>query len=467
MLNITLIQPQTCDISVEPPKSLAILAAVLDRAGYNARIIDLQIPEVRNKWESIFKSEKVDLVGLTAMTPHIMDASQIASRVREIDPNVPIIAGGVHASLLPEKTLEEFPVFDLLVISEGENTILELADRLKNKKSMIDKSVLGIAYRTKNETVVTPPRPRITDLDSLPKFDHDYYDFDYYLKNNTVDAAENSVSLIVSRGCPFNCKFCATRNFWTNRYIANSPGRVIEEIKYAIDRGGEFMRFRDSTFIINKKWVHELCDRMIREKLHIRWTVNARVDQVEYNLLKHMKKAGLESIYFGVESGTQKMLDFYGKGITLKKVEDAFELCRKLKIKTGGYFMLGALPETREDMEATYQFAKKLKADVSLSFVFMPLPGSDLFDYYIKQGYKVDYSKIKSDKASFPAAGYTLEELEAMRSKWWEDLNNLNPKSNVFMRAINMVLDIRSTRDMKRIWRRVKKRLPLYKIYDS
>ena len=467
MLNITLIQPQTCDISVEPPKSLAILAAVLDRAGYNARIIDLQIPEVRNKWESIFKSEKVDLVGLTAMTPHIMDASQIASRVREIDPNVPIIAGGVHASLLPEKTLEEFPIFDLLVISEGENTILELADRLKNKKSMIDKSVLGIAYRTKNETVVTPPRPRITDLDSLPKFDHDYYDFDYYLKNNTVDAAENSVSLIVSRGCPFNCKFCATRNFWTNRYIANSPGRVIEEIKYAIDRGGEFMRFRDSTFIINKKWVHELCDRMIREKLHIRWTVNARVDQVEYNLLKHMKKAGLESIYFGVESGTQKMLDFYGKGITLKKVEDAFELCRKLKIKTGGYFMLGALPETREDMEATYQFAKKLKADVSLSFVFMPLPGSDLFDYYIKQGYKVDYSKIKSDKASFPAAGYTLEELEAMRSKWWEDLNSLNPKSNVFMRAINMVLDIRSTRDMKRIWRRVKKRLPLYKIYDS
>ena len=119
--------------------------------------------------------------------------------------------------------------------------------------------------------------------------------------------------------------------------------------------------------------------------------------------------------------------------------------------------MLGALPETREDMEATYQFAKKLKADVSLSFVFMPLPGSDLFDYYIKQGYKVDYSKIKSDKASFPAAGYTLEELEAMRRKWWEDLNSLNPKSNVFMRAINMVLDIRSTRDMKRIWRRVKK----------
>ena len=216
-------------------------------------------------------------------------------------------------------------------------------------------------------------------------------------------------------------------------------------------RGGEFFRFRDSTFIISRKWVHELCDKIIKEKLRIRWTVNARVDLVDYELFRHMKKAGLVAVYFGVESGSQKILDFYGKGTTLKQVEDAFDICKRLNIKTGAYFMLGALPETIEDMEATYQFAKKINATNSVVFIFMPLPGSELYDYYIKQGYKFDHSKIRSDKAAFSSAGLTVEELESMRSKWWDDLNRVDEKPSLISRGINAARDIRSLHDVKRL----------------
>lgn len=457
-MNVTLIQPYTGEVDIEPPKSLACLAAVLDKTGHKARIIDLQIPEIRRNWKTIFNSEMVDLVGVTAMTPQVNQAHKIAEQIKAILPDVTIVAGGVHATLLPKQTLQEFSAFDILVIGEGEHTITELVSKMGQEGPFMHESVCGIAYRSNGEIKITSPRPRIQDMDSLPNH-HDYYDFDYYLHNNTLDSQDNSVSLIVSRGCPYNCKFCATRNFWETKYVNKSTNGVIEEIRYVMKRGGEFLRFRDSTFVINKKWVHELCGKMINEKLRIRWTVNARVDLVDYDLFRHMKKAGLDSVYFGVESGSQRILDFYGKGVKLEQVENAFEICRKLKIKTGAYFMLGALPETREDMDATYKFAKKLKATNYLVFIFMPLPGSALYDYYIEKGYKFDYSNIRSDKASFPSAGMSLEELENLRDKWWEDLNRVNEKPNLILNVINRVLEVRSLKDVRRLWKKVVKRL--------
>lgn len=408
-MNITLIQPFTGEFDVEPPKSLACIAAVLDQAGHRVCLIDLQIPGVRKQWEAIFDTEQVDLVGITAMTPQVKHAHEIAERVKTILPGLPVIVGGTHATLLPEQTLCEFQAFDVIVIGEGEETIIELVSRLGRKEPIAD--VRGIAYRSNGEVIITPFRPRILDLDALPDH-HNYYNFDYYLNNNTLEGYEaRSASLIVSRGCPFTCRFCATNKFWTRKYVSKSTDEVINEIRGVMKRGAERMKFRDSTFIINKAWVHELCEKIRKEKMRFNWAVNGRVDLADYDLFRHMKKAGLDTIHFGVESGSQKILDFYGKGITLKQTEKAFEICRKLKINTGAYFMLGALPETREDMELTYQFAKKIKPSFSLIFLFMPLPGSKHYDYYIDQGYKFDYKNIRADRAVFPSAGLTIEEL--------------------------------------------------------
>ncbi|MBI5235110.1 MAG: B12-binding domain-containing radical SAM protein [Deltaproteobacteria bacterium] len=450
-MNITLIQPFTGGTDVEPPHSLACIFAALDKAGHRCTLIDLQQCKVRERWEEIFKNTPVDLVGLTGMTPQVQDAHEIAARVKASRPDVRIILGGVHATLLPEQTLKEFPFFDILVIGEGEDTVVELSSRLEDRLPYDD--VAGIAYRKDGSIVITPPRPRITNLDSLPDH-HAYYDFDFYLKNNSFETSDKAISLIVSRGCPYNCQFCATRNFWTLKYNNKSVDKALGEIRGVMRRGAEYIKFRDSTFVINKKWVREFCERIIKEKLRFRWAANARVDLVDYDLFKLMKKAGLDTICFGVESGSQRMLDFYGKGVTIEQIEKAFAVCKRLRLRTGAYYMLGALTETREEMDATFRLAKRLNAAWSWCFLFMPLPGSELYQYYIDQGCTFDYSRIRSDKAAFSSAGYSIAELEEKRAGWYQELNK---RPNRLSSGINALLDVRSIYDLRRVTRKVRR----------
>ncbi len=450
-MNITLIQPFTGGTDVEPPHSLACIFAALDKAGHNCTLIDLQQCKVRERWEEIFKNIPVDLVGLTGMTPQINDVHEIAGRAAALRPDAKIILGGVHGTLLPEQTLNEFPFFDILVIGEGEETIVELVSRIEGRLPYGD--VRGIAYRKAGSVVITPPRPRITNLDSLPNH-HGYYDFDFYLKNNSFETSDKAISLIVSRGCPYNCQFCATRNFWTLKYSNKSVARTIEEIRGVMSLGAEYIKFRDSTFIINKKWVREFCERVIKEKLRFRWAANARVDLVDYDLFRLMKKAGLDTVCFGVESGSQRMLDFYGKGVTIEQIEKAFVICKRLRLRTGAYYMLGALTETREEMDATFRLAKKLNATWNWCFLFMPLPGSELYQYYIDQGFTFDYSRIRSDRAAFSSAGYSIAELEEKRARWYQELNK---RPTRLASGINAVLDVRSIYDLKRVMRKVRR----------
>ena len=442
-MNITLIQPFTDNL--EPPLSLAFLAGVLTRKGHRVRIVDLQIPKVRNQWESILNEQPIDLIGITAMTPQVKQAHEIAQQIKSHLPEIPIIAGGAHPTLLPSQTLQEFQSFDMIVIGEGEDTIVDLAARLEHKEAIADEKVQGVAYRLDGKIIITEPRPRILDLDGLPN-PHDHYDFDYYRNHNSFGFTENCVSMIVSRGCPYNCRFCATKTFWTRKYICKSIDSVLTEIRSVLKRGAEGIVFRDSTFNVNRAWVFELCLRIIKEKLRFKWAINGRVNLVDSELFRRMKEAGLDTVYFGVESGSQQMLDFYGKGITLEQTEKAFEICRKLKIHTGAYFMLGALPETREDMELTYQFVKKLKPTFSLVFIFMPLPGSELYDYYINKGYQFNYNDIRSDKAVFPSAGFALDELESIRRQWYRDFNK---KPNAIARSFSSLAHIRSWHDFQ------------------
>jgi anaerobic magnesium-protoporphyrin IX monomethyl ester cyclase len=454
-MNITLIQPFTDNF--EPPKSLGWIAAALRKAGHNPRLIDLQQCQVRQRWKEIFASEPVEIVGLSAMTAQIKDAHEIAQTIKtELSPGATVVVGGAHATFLPKQTLEEFPYFDYVVAGEGELTIVELVSKLEQKEA-VDESVLGVAYRSDGEVVVTPPRPRIRDLDSLPNH-HVEYDFDFYLDYNSYGFTEKSASLIISRGCPFSCRFCATQNMWTSKYVIMSTDAVIKEIRYVMSRGAEDIKFRDSTFNINKKWVREFCEKVLAQNLKFNWAINARADLVDYDLFSLMRKAGLRSVYFGIESGSQRILDFYGKGITLKQAEDAFEVCRRLRIHSCAYWMLGALPETREDMEKIYRFAKKIKPDQSQVFIFMPLPGAPLYDYYIEQGYTFDYNHIKSDKAVFSSAGYSLDELEEMRKRWYDEFNR--PPS-IVVRGFNSIRDIRNFHDFKHVCRKVANRLHL------
>ena len=207
-MKITLIQPFT--MSCEPPISLAFLMGPLMTAGHTVRLIDMQIPDIRSRWQSLFISEPSDLVGITAMTPQVMQADRIAREIKSVLSEVPVVLGGVHATFLPEQTLQKFSAFDILVMGEGEQTIVELVSKLECGKPISD--VKGIAYRSNGSVVINPSRPRILNLDTLPNH-HEYYDFDFYIKNNDCRYSEKCATTVISRGCPYNCRFCATKNF--------------------------------------------------------------------------------------------------------------------------------------------------------------------------------------------------------------------------------------------------------------
>jgi len=374
-MKITLVRPYYGHNPYEPPLGIAILAGYLEKKGYSVSIIDFETTWVKSKDEikEHIKEEDPDVVGVSFFTYDRFGAVKVANAAKELGKVV--IGGGLHMTFDPINTLQSVPSIDIGVLGEGEEILFELMKLLENDGSLQD--IKGIAWRRNGKVMINQLRPLISDLDSLPMPAYHLLPMDKYPYHQ----------ILGSRGCPYNCIFCASPEFWRRKVRFRSYKLVIDEIEYLIKNYGlkEF-DFKDDILFLNRKWTRNLCNELLERNIGIRWNCLGRVDIIDEPLFKLMRKAGCNTIRFGIESGNERILRVINKNITKQQVKYAVKMAKEVPFEVGTLFMLGHPSETVEEIEETCQFAIELNAE---HYSFKPTdiyPGTQLFHIAVKEG---------------------------------------------------------------------------------
>lgn len=326
--------------------------------------------------------ENPAVVGFTAPTPTMKHVYKITEFIKkEINPNCYVVAGGIHPTVMPQRTLEE-SLIDSVVIGEGEITFFELIREIKNRTFKFS-DIKGLAWKNKEGVIkINEPRPLLENLDELPLPARDLYDLSLYFSAPTKKVSDFRVTpILTSRGCAFKCAHCPSATIWGGRVRYRSTQNVIKEIEECINKFDlrEF-NFFDDTFTVNPTRVKEICQEIIDRKMNIAWISFSRVNTISEDLVKIMKEAGCRKISFGLESGSQEILDKMHKNATVEMGRKAVAIVRKYGLQVHTTFMLGNVGETVETIKKTIKFAKSLDLDNATFFITTPYPGTELYE---------------------------------------------------------------------------------------
>ncbi len=411
---------------VSEPLGLAYLASNLEKNGFSVQIIDAPAEELTNR--DIVENcigEDVNLIGVTFLTPMFSSIKELTEQIKKFHPGVTIIAGGPHPSALPERTLEEISSIDVICIGEGERTIVEVSEYLSGKGKIED--IKGIAYRDGDcdEIRLNSPRPMENSLDSLPTPARHLLPMkEYKLTATRTKGSGFCPTIILARGCPFNCQFCSHPFGRTFRH--HSVDRIVREVTELINNYEiTQVNFEADTLTINKAFVLELCNAIIDRKLNIAWTCESRMDTIDEEMLLIMKQAGCWQISYGVESGSQRLLDSIVKGVTKEKIIETFRITKKVGISIRGFFMLGLPTETKEESLKTIHFARKLNPLWAQFTVTIPYPGTPMFEQLRNEGRIQHYNWTDYNtwggwadkKLPYVSEGRTEEEIKELQKK--------------------------------------------------
>lgn len=391
------------------PLGMGYIASVLEKAGYYVRIYNADkgkeedgfirptnrsshikahenyINAINDKghyvWREInetIRDFKPEVVGIQTMTSTFPSAKMIAKMVKEYDPSLKVIAGGVHATTVPDEVISD-KCIDFVVYGEGEETAKELIEKIAEGKDDYGK-VNGIYYKIKGEIKKTAPREFIKDLDALP------FPGRHLVLHPELYTHEFG-SLIMGRGCPFKCTFCGSKIMWTTKVRSRSPENVIREIEMIKDEYGiRSFSFQDDTLTFSKKRLLELCGLLIERRAKIHWSSYSRVDIISEEMLPILKKSGCYSLGFGVESGSKRMLKIMKKDIDLEEAVSARKLLKRYGIDFCSLFLIGTPDETVEDLKDTIKFVKILKPDSVNVCTFTPYPGTEMYKRAVELG---------------------------------------------------------------------------------
>lgn len=397
-----------------PPLGLANLAAMTRKHGCQTAIIDAAALGL--DYEQVVREivkGGFQYVGITAVTISVAHAARLAGMLKRADRGITTIIGGPHLTAVPEETMTLYRDFDIGVIGEADYTIVELLQALERGQDL--SGVAGLILRGPGGLVRTASRPRIHNLDELPKPAWDllpdlatcYCPAVHTLKR--IPAA----LLIASRGCPGQCLFC-DRSVFGNVLRAYSARYTFEMIKDLYDNYGiREIQLRDDNFAAFRKRMVELCEILKQAKLDLVWTCAGRVDMVNPDLLKLMKEAGCWQIWYGIESGSQAVLNAIKKNITLEQIRHAVQITHDAGISPCGFFIIGHPTETPESMEATIRLALELPLDEAHFGFMTPLPGSELYRRVKEYGqFAGDWSQCTGWLPVFVPYGLTAEQLE-------------------------------------------------------
>lgn len=455
-MNIILVNPP-CRTPVMIPLGLAYIASVIRQDGHNVSVLDLNVenrsfPEIERELEAM----DFDLIGIGGLTTTYNFVKSLSLLAKKIKPNAKIIAGNMVSTANPELLLQNSQV-DICVIDEGEETVRELMQRIKDS-SDID-GVKGIAYKKNNQIFTTNPRERLKDLDTLPFPAWDLFAMETYLNNPIhTEYGRRSINVSTVRGCPFQCVYCS-RPFGRQVYM-RSPANLVLEIKELKRRYRiEYIGFTDDLFMVNRKWVEDVCESFISEKLNIAWGASARVNLVDLGLLRKMRKAGCATLGFGFESGSQKILDNMQKGVTVEQAEKAIAATRKCGITIDGAFMIGMIGETEETVEETVRFIKKTGLALYRFLYTTPYPKTPLFEM-AKKMHKIPQDEDKYVSALSEMYSTLLVNLTEMTDERLKDLKQRAEKRIKENFSLKTKLEI-SSKETRRIYIDLKKRIKM------
>lgn len=366
------------------PLGLLSVAAVLEEHGAEVAVIDGAAEGIgQEKLESRISEFNPEVIGVAYMMTELYpDSMEAVKTARRAAPEAKIVAGGHYASFVADKIIETSPDVDYAVVGEGEYTFLELVRSIENKHS-VDK-IKGITFRHNGKAVFTGPGEPIQNLDELPpparhlvaniSYGNLHREGGYQLFN------KNLSGLVSSRGCPFGCTFCSCTAFSGRKVRTKSPEKVVNEMEYLVnERGVEQIFIVDDNFTMFPKRVMDICGLMEERNIEVDWVCEGRVDTSSKEMYEKMVDAGCRFIFFGLESGSQKILDYYEKKTTVEKGERAVGLAQKAGLDVIGSLILGAPIETEEDYQKTLDLATRSELDVMEINLLKVLPGTELW----------------------------------------------------------------------------------------
>lgn len=390
-MKITLVRPvykmEENQLNVEIPLGLLSLATVLSREGHKVKIIDLQMLFVKklltfsddyyHKCGQKIVQDSPDVIGFTAMCNSYPASILLAKECRRLLPKATILFGGPQATFVDVETLQEFDWIDAVVRGEGERVILDIMKVLETDQGM--QNVSGVTYRENDGQIFRNiDQEYIANLDTFPSPDYSLLDCcEDYFKSGV------SVSLDVGRGCPYNCRYCSTSLLWRQKFRIKSPERIVAEIKELHETYGvKTVKLTHDLFTVNKEIALRFCQLIKENCPKVAWACSARTSTIDEEMLDEFSKNGCEMIFYGIESGSPKVLQYFRKNIDLEQTLNVVKATIQRNIKTMTSFIFGAPVEDEESLNQTLLLGLRLKvmgSDTVQMHQLIPESGTDVF----------------------------------------------------------------------------------------
>lgn len=423
-MRILFLYPNYDSHVIHPPLGLGYLASYLEKHGHQVSIFDgtAKNASIKDFLETI-SDFKPDLVGISVLTRGHNRAKEMILVIKKRFKKLPIVIGGTQVTAAPREVLGDLKA-DFAVVGEGEITLFELVKALeKGRKDLAQ--IDGLAYKTSGGTIkINKPRELIADLDILPFPAWHLMPPNKYRIAPVLEPAHASpiAPVLTTRGCPYNCSFCASNITWLRQLRLRSTRNVLAEIKMLKEKFGvKEIHFCDDNFTMNIQRAEEMCDLLIKEKINLPWQCpnGVRIDRLTLPLLKKMKKAGCYAVGLGIESGNQEMLKTINKQLDLKIIPRVLKFLKKVGIESYGFFILGLPGETKKTVRDTIEFALKHPFDRAWFNIFTPYPGSAAFAQWIEKRKfgDIDWDKHDCATAVMASEDLTIEEIEKLQKE--------------------------------------------------
>lgn len=382
-----------------PPLDLMIIDGCLEKNGIASSIFDANATQASfEDLRRLISLKSPHMVVFSTSTCTINNDLRVAEIAKEVSRDILTVAFGTHLMALPEETIKRCPDLDVAIYNEPELVVLDLANAEGDPSQ-----VLGIYYRKGEEILRNAPHEPCKNRDELGFPSHDKVPVHFYHDPNT---RRHPISMtLAQQGCINYCKYCICPHFY-GRLNKRSVDHVIQEFQWVEDLGIKEMRFFDSGVTHDPQWANELFDKMINTKLDVTWVGNARADKISYELARKMKEAGCHTVCIGCESGDPEILKNVAKNETPERIAQAVQDAKKAGLDVLVYFILGLPGETRESMERTIRFAKKLDPKIITLNIAVPLPGTKFYRYIEENNYFVTRDWSRFDPVGKPVFSY-------------------------------------------------------------